>query len=268
MLFVTYAHADNATVPEKPTGLTATAVSSNQINLSWTAPTSDGGMPITGYKILQKVGAGTYFVMVENTGNTKTSYSHIGLQAGTQHTYKVSAINSAGVGNSSNEASATTKSASTTKPMPISTTVETNGRVEVGNSDFALRYTVTGGKVIESSIDPETLSLSIKIKAIDDGKITVPIPRQLIDAKTAENKDDVFYVLVDDEEAHFTEKTKSISRTLTIDFPEDSKEITIYGTNTVPEFPLAGLVLIIGIVAVLTETRLNQKRVPESTSSS
>src|SRR3989449_5443990 len=39
-----------AVAPSPPTGLTATAVSSSQINLSWTAP-NNGGSPITGYKI-------------------------------------------------------------------------------------------------------------------------------------------------------------------------------------------------------------------------
>ena len=39
------------TVPDPPTGLTATAQGRNRINLSWTAPANDGGAPISGYKI-------------------------------------------------------------------------------------------------------------------------------------------------------------------------------------------------------------------------
>src|SRR6267378_4631119 len=37
--------------PTPPTGLTATTISSSQINLSWNAPTDNGGSPITGYMI-------------------------------------------------------------------------------------------------------------------------------------------------------------------------------------------------------------------------
>ena len=39
------------TVPGAPSGLTATASGSTQINLSWTAPASTGGSAITGYRI-------------------------------------------------------------------------------------------------------------------------------------------------------------------------------------------------------------------------
>src|SRR2546425_5528966 len=45
------ASATTPTVTASPlTGLTATAVSSSQINLSWAPPADNGGSPITGYK--------------------------------------------------------------------------------------------------------------------------------------------------------------------------------------------------------------------------
>lgn len=102
-----------ATVPDAPFGLTATAVSSSEIDLSWNAPLDDGGSAIIGYKIERKMKNNEPFVVVvANTGNTNTSYTDSGLEAKKKYTYRVSAINDAGVSTPSNEASAKTLSAS------------------------------------------------------------------------------------------------------------------------------------------------------------
>src|SRR5207245_222589 len=98
-----------ATAPSPPTGLTATAVSSSQINISWTAPTNNSGRVITGYKIERSTDGGTtWSTIVSNTGSTATTYSDTGLVHSTTYTYRVSAINSAGTSAPSNTASAKT----------------------------------------------------------------------------------------------------------------------------------------------------------------
>src|SRR3989449_529232 len=97
------------TSPSSPTGLTATTVSSSQINLSWTAPIVDGGSPVTGYEIDRSTDGGiSWFTIISNTATTATTYSDTGLASATQYTYRVSAINSAGTGSPSNTGSATT----------------------------------------------------------------------------------------------------------------------------------------------------------------
>src|SRR5207245_887250 len=107
-----------ATAPSPPTGLTATAVSSSQINLSWTAPGNNGGSAITGYKIERSTDGGTtWSIIVCSTGYTTTTYSDTGLSPSTTYTYRVSAINSVGTSSPSNTTSATTSSV-TTPPQP------------------------------------------------------------------------------------------------------------------------------------------------------
>ena len=103
-----------ATVPGAPTGLTATASGTSTINLSWTAPASDGGSAITSYKIEDSSdGGSTWFDLVVGISSTTTTYVHTGLAAGTTRHYRVSAINIIGTGLSSDVANATTDAAPT-----------------------------------------------------------------------------------------------------------------------------------------------------------
>ncbi|TXK83813.1 discoidin domain-containing protein [Paenibacillus sp. N3.4] len=85
--------------PTAPTNLTATAVSSSQINLSWTASTDNVG--VTSYEVYRggtKVGT-----------STTTSYSDTGLTASTAYSYTVKAKDAAAnVSASSNTANTTT----------------------------------------------------------------------------------------------------------------------------------------------------------------
>ena len=91
------------TVPGVPTDLSASTGGDTRINLSWTAPGDDGGSPIIGYKIeVSPDGNANWTELVTNTGNTTTTYAHIGLAVGTTRHYRVSAINSVGAGDPSN----------------------------------------------------------------------------------------------------------------------------------------------------------------------
>ena len=109
------------TVPKPPTGLAAMAVSSSQINMSWNAPTNNGGSAITGYKIKRSTDGVTWSVLVKNTGTTDTKYSDTGLQPNTQYSYRVFAINDVGQSLRSNTASNTTSaSPGSTAPQPPS----------------------------------------------------------------------------------------------------------------------------------------------------
>ena len=77
-----------STAPSVPTGLSATAVSQTQINLSWSASTDTGGSGLAGYRIYR---GGTQV----GTSAT-TSYSDSGLAAGTTYLYRVAAYDVAG----------------------------------------------------------------------------------------------------------------------------------------------------------------------------
>ena len=95
--------------PGAPTGLTATASGSTQIDLSWTAPADNGGRVITGYKIeISPNGTDTWTTHLADTTSTNTTYAHTGLAASTTRHYRVSAINTIGTSAASNVDDATT----------------------------------------------------------------------------------------------------------------------------------------------------------------
>ena len=104
--------------PNPPQSITASVYSSTQVNLSWSAPTSNGGPAVTGYKIQYMLDTGNFTNLVLNSGTSFTAYSHTGLQVGHTYSYRIFAINSVGTSNSSNTATATTVQVTTVPGSP------------------------------------------------------------------------------------------------------------------------------------------------------
>ncbi|HYL66310.1 MAG TPA: fibronectin type III domain-containing protein [Nitrosopumilaceae archaeon] len=130
------AHAMTPTPTERPTDLTATAVSPTQINLSWNAPTENYGKTIIGYKIEQRLGGGNYFTLVANTNRIITTYSLTGLTTDTTYTYRVSAVYHDDTSTDpSNAASATPTTTSAPPPTPSLTSPITNVKFDFTPSD-------------------------------------------------------------------------------------------------------------------------------------
>lgn len=124
------AQTANQTVPAAPTNLNATAVSSSQINLAWTAPVNSTESQVTGYRIeVKPLCIGSFFILV-NTTTTATTYADTDLLSGVCYEYRVSAINSIGVGNSSNTASATTWS-EPSEPRSLSASAVSSSQINL-----------------------------------------------------------------------------------------------------------------------------------------
>jgi hypothetical protein len=128
--------------PAVPTNASA-VLGSQSARLSWTAPSSDGDSPITGYVVTPYVGATaqpTFAVSGAVTAATVT-----GLTNGTSYTFQVAAQNLAGT---------SPQSQSTNAVIPQQTIF-----------DFATPTTVDGG-------DNSSVELGVKFKADYNGTIT------------------------------------------------------------------------------------------------
>ncbi|MCE2398672.1 MAG: fibronectin type III domain-containing protein [Gemmatimonadetes bacterium] len=110
---------------DPPTGLSAEANGPYEIELSWTEPVYTGGVPVTGYRIEVLARGGEWTELVDDTRSTSTSHRHERLRPASTRSYRVSAINAAGVGDPSEVATATTDPV--VPDAPTALTVEADG---------------------------------------------------------------------------------------------------------------------------------------------
>ncbi len=102
----------------------------------------------------------------------------------------------------------------------------------VGDTQHTISYLVQGGSLEGLFYTLGTNILYVQVNASTDGKLSMKIPRLLLDAKKGDGDDD-FFVLVDGEEVNFDEITTSTDRTLTVEFAKGSEEIMIVGTTMI-----------------------------------
>jgi len=114
---VTVSNVVDTQAPTIPTNLSTTAVSSSQINLSWTASTDNVG--VTGYRIYRCTGSGCT-PSVQISTSAANAYSDINLSASTAYSYRVSAYDA--VGNASGQSASA--SATTPAAPPVSGNIE------------------------------------------------------------------------------------------------------------------------------------------------
>jgi len=145
--------------PTAPSGLAATATSSSQINLSWTASTDGPGCSIT-YDVFRSTTSG-FTPSSSNqiaSGVTATSFSNTGLAASTTYFYLVEGVDSAGSSAASNQASATTSVAT----GPCTSLCINSGGPAV--TPFVADEDFTGGATIDHA------------NTINTSKVTNPAP--------------------------------------------------------------------------------------------
>lgn len=111
--------------------------------------------------------------------------------------------------------------------------------------------------VSEAAIDTEKKALVLVTQTEDGGKLTVQIPRMILDAKKLSGEDSIFMVYANDKliDQEIMPQADG-SRHISIDVPRGTESVTISGTQAIPEFgPIAGVVLAIGIFSIVLATR-------------
>jgi predicted secreted protein with PEFG-CTERM motif len=126
---------------------------------------------------------------------------------------------------------------------------------------YCISYEISNATIRKATVSAESSAVTISLDTRADGSIMLIIPRNILDSKSA-GGDSPFVVLADGQPVLSVDETSTTgsSRTLFIEFPDNTRELEIIGTYAVPEFgALAAIVLavaIVSIIAVSARTRL------------
>jgi chitodextrinase len=128
--------------PKAPTGLTATAASGSEVDLSWTASTDNVG--VTGYQIQRCQGAScTTFAQIGTS--TAATYSDTTVATSTTYSYRVLATDAAGnLSGYSNTASATTSSATPTVLTGLTASAASSSEIDLSWTALTESLGITG----------------------------------------------------------------------------------------------------------------------------
>jgi fibronectin type 3 domain-containing protein len=158
----------DTTPPTAPTNAVATAASSTQINVSWTASTDNVG--VTSYQIQRCQGAGCNAFAPAGTSTT-TSLADTSLLASTSYSYQVRALDAAGnAGGFSNVATATTQGVAPPPPVALVQHAETS---------------VTSGTALSQTFPAASVSGNLIV-------VTVKWGNQALSASVSDNKGNTY----------------------------------------------------------------------------
>ena len=189
--------------PTRPRNLRATAVGLTQLDLSWDAPSHDGGASVTGYRIAGS-GPGS---LAATTGATARTYSHTGLTIGQTWNYLVYAVNTHGDSD------------------PASVSAATGRRVKVG-FEVTLYNAVEGGR-------------PARVRLVLSGPRGAPLTIPLTVAHLGASADD--YSMPTSVSFGAQQTSKTFTVTATDDNENEGSEALRLGFGTLPAGVTAGL---------------------------
>ncbi len=146
-------------LPSAPTGLTASLVPLNTVDLGWTDTSGDESY----FKVERKQGAAGSWGEITTRPANSTSHSDAGLGFGTTYFYRVSACNTGGCSAPSNQAGATTSESIPNAPTGLIPTVTGSTTVEVAWTDASGNE--TGFRVERDEAGAGTFAFSSNLPA-------------------------------------------------------------------------------------------------------
>ena len=132
--------------------------------------------------------------------------------------------------------------------------------LSIAGKTYSIEYEMSGGSVKSMFARSDNNKLVVNLDAQQDGKLTLILPREVIDA-IKDGKDIDYVITIEDESGNIntvkaaeTGNTDS-ARTLEIDYKGGAERLEITGTQVVPEFgALAAIMMALAIVGIIVAT--------------
>lgn len=168
-----------ASAPLAPRSITSSEVSATSLTLSWLLPSSNGGLPITDYKVEVSSNGGSVWTTIEDDVSTNLAVDVSNLLKNRSYLFRVSALNSAGLGLTSDEVTVKTLATTPSSPLSLEATDLQSNSVVLGWSapvDFG-GVPITDYKIETSRDgiswvvvpDPVSLTRSLKLSGLAPG---------------------------------------------------------------------------------------------------
>jgi predicted secreted protein with PEFG-CTERM motif len=137
----------------------------------------------------------------------------------------------------------------------------TTFELTAGGQTLPIEYIITGGSVENMTINGENQTLGVTINSMSNGTLSLRLPREVMDSKTAEGEDADFAAFIDDaeyEEPGEIDEPTEDTRTILVGFPAGAGSIDVIGTTAIPEFStIAVAVLAVAIIGIIIATARN-----------
>src|ERR687886_978268 len=136
--------------------------------------------------------------------------------------------------------------------------------LRIFDKNYPIKYQITGGgnRINNISAEADNATLLVNVVSQSNGRLSIELPRNIIDSKKEGNVDDQYVVFQDGQVTNAEEvKTDSEARTLAIDFDKGTGQIEISGSKIIPEFgAVSTMVLAVSTAAMIILARLKLQK--------
>jgi len=135
--------------------------------------------------------------------------------------------------------------------------------LRIADNTYPIKYQITGtgNKVNNISAEADNATLLVNVLSQSNGKLSIELPRNIIDSKKEGDVDDRYIVFQDGQVTSPEEiVTNSQARILAIDFDKGIGQIEISGSKIMPEFGALSALVFAVSTAVMIVVRMKSHK--------